>query len=57
MNRDYVYKSGFLIGTVLLAGVVSWMTNWEFGVVWYAIAVVTTDLMFVLRKIYRRRFS
>jgi|GEM_PF-2585756 len=57
MNREHVYKTGFLIGTVLLAGFVSWMTNWEFGVVWYSIAVVTTDVMFVLKRIYRRRPS
>jgi hypothetical protein len=55
MNRDRVYKSGFIIGTILFAGFVSWTTNWEFGVVWYATAVVTTDLMFILDKIYRHR--
>ena len=57
MNRDHVYKSGFLIATVLLAGVVSWMTNSEFGVVWYAIAVVIADVMFVRRKISRHRLN
>jgi len=57
MNRDHVYKSGFLIGTVLLAGVVSCVTNWEFGVVWYAIAVVTTNVMFVRKKISRHRLN
>ena len=57
MNRERVYKSVFIVGTVLLAGFVSWMTNSEFGLVWYAIAVVTTDLMFVLKKIYRPRLS
>ncbi len=56
MNRDRVYKSGLVIGTILFADFVSWMTNWEFGVVWYAIAVVTTDVMFV-RKIYRHRLN
>jgi hypothetical protein len=57
MNREHVYKTGFIIGTVLLAGFVSWMTNSEFGLVWYAIAVVTTDLAFVLKEIQRRRLS
>ncbi len=53
MNRYYLYKSVFLIVTVPLAGLVSWMTNWEFGVVWYVIALVTTDLMFVFKKVFR----
>ena len=57
MNLDHIYKSAFLIGSVLLAGFASLLTNWEFGVVWYAIAVVTTDGMFVLKEIQRRRLS
>ena len=46
-----------MILTLLFTGFVSWLTNWDFGAVWCAIAVVTTDLMFVLGKIYRDRLS
>ena len=57
MNRAYPYKSGFILGTLLFAAFVSWLTNWDFGAVWYAIAVVTTDLVFVLEKVHRDRLS
>ena len=49
MNRDYAFKSGFMLGTLLFAGFVSWLTHWDFGAVWCVIAVATTDLM-LLRK-------
>ena len=55
MYGVYSYKLFFVIGTTVLAGLLSWLTGLRFGVAWYAAAVIIADAMLVLNEAYRRR--
>jgi len=55
MNRAYAYKLCFVIGTTVLAGLLSWLTGLRFGAAWYSVAVITADAMLVLNEADRRR--